>query len=190
MQAMLKFRVMNRCYLSFTSTLLVISQLLFSQDPASKKISENPELVAFDFLLGKWVTYEKSITNKDTTIYGPSKITVAKSNDGFSLLEDWEIKNRDTLIFKAVLHRIYDAIAKKWILSYSDSDLNYQVWEGRKENSIWYFYRERYRDGKKIIVKQKWVQLSNGKVNQVIERSFDEGKTWVTGSIIEYTKAK
>jgi len=160
------------------------------QNTYLKIIAENPELTAFDFLIGKWINYEKAISNKDATVYGPPVITIAKASDGFSIIENWQIKNHDTLLFKAVLHRIYDGTSKTWILSYSDSDLNYQEWNGKNENNTWQFYRERYKDGKKIIVKQKWVRLSPTRVNQIIERSVDKGITWNTGSVIEYTRSK
>ncbi len=173
-----------------TLSMLLFMHVSIAQNPQEKKISENSELAAFDFLIGKWTTYEKSISSKDTTVYGPSVISISKSSDGFSIIENWQIKNHDTLLFKAVLHRVYDGMAKKWILSYSDSELNYQVWDGRKENNVWQFYRERFKDGKKIIVKQKWVKISNQKTQQIIERSFDGGVTWVTGSVIDYLKSK
>ncbi len=177
----------KRYLLSLTIGTLVI-QFAAGQNSKSKTIKDNPELTAFDFLIGKWTTYEKAISNKDTTVYGPSVITISKASDGFSIIENWQIKNHDTVLFKSVLHRIYDGASKKWVLSYSDSDLNYQIWDGKKENNGWQFYRERYKDGKKIIVRQKWVLLSSKNVNQVIERSTDEGVTWIIGSIIEYKR--
>jgi len=159
------------------------------QNGFEKLLLQNPELKAFDFLIGNWETYEKSLVNGDTIFHGPSIINVSRSLDGVSLREDWQIIDHDTLLFKATLNRLYDGVTKQWVVSYADSKLNYQVWLGKEEKNIWTFYRERYRDGKKIIVRQQWISVSSKKARQTIERSFDEGSTWVTGSIIDYFKS-
>jgi hypothetical protein len=154
----------------------------------SQGLERNEELKEFDFLVGKWQAFEKVVSNGDTTVYGPSTLTIMKGFDGVSVIENWEIKNQDKLLFKAVLHRIFDGQSRNWILSYSDSGLNYQTWEGKKENGTWQFYRERIKDGKKIIVRQRWINDSPTQAFQVIERSFDLGATWVLGSISEYKR--
>jgi hypothetical protein len=147
----------------------------------------NPQS-AFDFLIGNWRVTEKQITGADTTLHGTSTYKIYKSHDGATIKDDWIYRSADTVMFRASMLRSYDAANKKWMLYYADSKFNSQVWEGRFENNEWWFYRERMRDGKKVIVKIKWVAPAKNRIQQYIYRSFDEGGTWVLGSILEYKK--
>lgn len=166
--------------------LLVFFVLSFTGVYSQNSSSQN----AFDFLIGKWKVTEKAITGTDTTYHGTSVYTIYKSHDGTTIKDDWVYKDADTIMFKATMLRSYDATNKRWMLYYADNNYNSQVWEGRQENNEWWFYRERMRDGKKIVIKIKWVAIHKKLVQQYIYRSFDEGKTWVLGSILDYKRNK
>lgn len=142
----------------------------------------------FDFLIGKWKVIEKSITGTDTSYHGTSFYTIYKSHDGTTIKDDWVYKDADTVVYKSTMIRCYDAAAKKWMLYYADNAYRSQTWEGRFENNEWWFYRERIQDDKRIIIKLKWAPVNKKMAQQYIYRSFDEGKTWVLGSILEYKK--
>ncbi len=143
---------------------------------------------AFDFLLGKWSVTEKVMNGKDTSYHGTSYYTIYKSHDGTTIKDDWIYKDADTLMFKASMLRSYDLIHQKWMLYYADDKYNSQVWEGRWENGEWWFYREKMKEGKKIIVKIKWMLIHKNLVQQHIYRSFDNGSSWVLGSILDYRR--
>jgi hypothetical protein len=145
---------------------------------------------AFDFLIGKWKVTEKVISGNDTSYHGSSVYTIYKSHDSTTIKDDWIYKDADTVMFKASMLRSYDAANKSWMLYYADDKYNSQVWEGRFENNEWWFYRERMRDGEKVIIKIKWVPANKSLAQQYIYRSFDEGTTWVLGSILDYKKTK
>lgn len=145
---------------------------------------------AFDFLLGKWKITEKRISGFDTTYHGTSVYTIYKSNDSTTIKDDWVYKDADTVVYKSSMLRSYDAANKRWMLYYSDNAYRSQIWEGRVENNEWWFYRERTQDGKRIIIKIKWVSINKKLIQQYIYRSFDEGISWVLGSILDYRKVK
>lgn len=143
---------------------------------------------AFDFLIGKWKVTEKRISSTDTTYHGTSLYSIYKSHDGTTLKDDWVYKDGDTVVYKSSMLRNYDASNKRWMLYYSDNAYRSQIWEGRFENNKWWFYRERIQDGKRVIIKINWVSVNRKLAKQYIYRSFDEGKSWVLGSISDYKR--
>jgi|CXWL01.1.fsa_nt_gi predicted HNH restriction endonuclease len=171
-----------RIYITLLSCSLFIYASIWGQASTPEK--------AFDFLLGKWKVTEKRISGSDTTYHGTSVYTIYKSHDGTTIKDDWVYKNADTVVYKSSILRNYDAANKRWMLYYSDNAYRSQIWEGRFENNEWWFYRERMQDGKRIIIKIKWVSVNSKMARQSIYRSFDEGKSWVLGSILDYKKSK
>ena len=143
---------------------------------------------AFDFLLGKWKVTEKRINGTDTTYHGTSVYIIYKSQDRTTIKDDWVYKDADTVVYKSSMLRNYDESNKRWMLYYSDNAYRSQIWEGRFENNEWWFYRERMQDGKRVIIKINWFLVNRKLAQQYIYRSFDEGKSWVLGSISDYKR--
>lgn len=168
----------------------VVMQLFFLLCFSEVYSQGTPPEKAFDFLIGRWNVTEKVISGTDTSYHGTSVYRISKAADGTTIKDDWIYKDADTVMFKATMLRSYDGVNKKWMLYYADNNYNSQVWEGRLENNEWWFYRERIRDNKKIIIKIKWVAVNKKLAQQYIYRSFDEGKTWIPGSMLDYKRNK
>lgn len=151
---------------------------------------QSPEARALDFLIGRWEGDERQIEGGKETIVSTSEIQVEKIFGGCALRETWEVKEGGKKLFNAIVLRSYDAGSKKWLLSYVDDALNHQFYEGRNEMGKWRFFRERMVEGKPVLVRITWTQVTKDSIDQRIERSSDNGNTWVLRSVVSYARKK
>jgi hypothetical protein len=76
--------------------------------------------------------------------------------------------------------RAYDTRTKKWDFAWMSTDGIFQLWEGRKENGIWYIYRYFILDnGDKVLSRQAFIVNDKNHMKRTSEHSRDEGKTWI-----------
>ena len=122
----------------------------------------SPESKEFDFMVGEWQESETG-----------GHLLVKKILKGCAIQEFWSGGE-----FEATVVRSYDAGKQKWFLTFVSNTLIHQVWEGRKENGQWRFYREWTLNGSPIISRTFWTLLSEGHLDRIVEQSPDNGKTW------------
>jgi hypothetical protein len=122
----------------------------------------------FDFLAGNW----KSVGKPDRKVARTTRM-----HDGCLLEEKWHFEQNGKKLFDSVMLRAWDADAKRWMLAYADDNGKWQIYEGRFEQNVWRFYRERLENGKPILVRITWTAGGSGYV-QTIEKSADAGATW------------
>jgi len=151
---------------------------------------QSPEAKAFDFMLGKWDGAERQMKDGKEAIVSTSEIQVYKVLNGCALQETWEVKEGGKKLFSAIVLRSYDAGSKKWLLSYVDDALNHQFYEGRDESSQWRFFRARLVEGKPVLIRITWKSVSMDRFDQTIERSGDNGSTWVLRSEVSYSRKR
>jgi hypothetical protein len=74
--------------------------------------------------------------------------------------------------------RAWDQVTNRWMFVWVSDNALFQVWEGRKYGDRWYIVREFDVGGRRFLSRQAWWRESPDRVARVLERSFDEGKTW------------
>lgn len=148
--------------LLFVFVFSLLSIFAFSLSANAQDDCNAKELKEFDFLLGDWKQKENSGT-----------LQITKILDGCGIQEVWELEG-----FNAVLLRTYDSKTKKWYLTFTAHDLVPQVWEGRKENGVWIFYRDWELNGKPRRSRTFWTKDADGSFTRFVEQLNDDGKTW------------
>lgn len=145
--------------------------LLFAASvPAQQNANpcENPEAKAFDWQIGVWQSSDGNQVHE-----------IRKINDGCGVLEIWKRDGKDY----AVALKTFDngnhnkTGEKKWFYSWTAAGYH-QLWEGRKEEEQWRFYREWWLNGENILSRTYWNKLSANELERIIEQSRDGGKTW------------
>jgi hypothetical protein len=129
---------------------------------------ESPETKAFDFQIGVWQSADGKQTHE-----------IKKIVDGCGVQEIWRRDGKDY----AVALKTFDngnhhkTGEKKWFYTWTAAGYH-QLWEGRKEDSGWRFYREWWTGGEKVLSRTYWIQIAADKLERIVEQSRDEGKTW------------
>ena len=137
-----------------------------AQQPANP--CENPETKAFDFQVGVWQSED-----------GKQIHEVRKTLDGCAIEETWKTEGKKSAFgFKSFDNGNHHKTGeKKWFYSWFAPGFH-QLWEGRKENGQWRFYREWWLKGEAILSRTYWNQLPGGSLERIVEQSRDGGQTW------------
>jgi hypothetical protein len=148
-----------------------------------QNLCPSAEARTLDFLAGYWATSESP-----TPASGPATGTsrTEKILNGCAIWEHRYVEQQGKELFDAHLVLGYDVTTKRMLLFYVDDLSHTQLYEGRRENENWAFYRERPSDdGKTILIRVKYAQKGKG-FTQTVERSKDHGKSWAGGSVVTY----
>lgn len=136
---------------------------------APPDVCKNPEISAFDFQIGEWLSEN-----------GKAAHRIAKTLDGCGIEEVWmTIEGKET----ARALKSFDNGShakngeKRWYYTWTARGFH-QLWEGRKEDGKWRFYRVWWLEGKPMLSRTYWEPLSGGQLARVVEQSVDDGKTW------------
>jgi hypothetical protein len=141
------------------------------------------ELRALNFMAGNWSTTESPVSS-DGAITGTSR--TEKILNGCALSEHRFVEQKGKELFDAHIVLGHDVTTKKMLLFYVDDGSHTQVYEGRRENVGWAFYRERPGDGgQTMLIRVTYAQKSKG-FTQTVERSKDHGHTWEVASVTTY----
>ncbi|MGH9813921.1 MAG: hypothetical protein ACRD4T_12380, partial [Candidatus Acidiferrales bacterium] len=90
----------------------------------------------------------------------------------------------------AKLLRSFDSARKQWFLSYVDTGVAHQWWEGRWESGQWRFYRSWVLNGRPVISRVTWSPGTDDSYQQMIERSSDNGSSWEQTARIVFGRKK
>lgn len=128
----------------------------------------NIEIKAFDFQIGVW-------QNKN----GTSQHEIKKILGGCGIQEIWKkdgLENAFALkTFDSGRHNANGE--QKWFYSWTAAGFH-QIWEGRKEEGQWRFYREWINEGQKVLSRTYWNLLPDSSIDRIVEQSLDGGKSW------------
>src|SRR5688500_8568950 len=129
---------------------------------------ENPETKSFDFQIGTWQSEDGKQTHE-----------IKKTLDGCAIQEIWKTDGKEkSLAFKSYDTGNHNKTGeKKWFYSWFAKGFH-QLWEGRKENGQWRFYREWWSGGEAVLSRTYWNRLSDKTIERIVEQSGDGGKTW------------
>ena len=156
-------------YFIFTKVLIfpVFVMLGFAFSARAQQAQANPcdipEARDFDFQIGTWVTRDGKETHQ-----------TEKFLDGCAIRETWTGESGQ---FAAGV-KSYDKGRGRWMYSWIGRGFYHQLWEGRKEEGRWRFYREWTLDGQAILSRTYWTPLADGSIDRIVEQSRDGGKTW------------
>lgn len=156
--------------------------LLFSVCSLAQTINpcENSEIKAFDFQIGIWQTEDGKETHE-----------IKKILDDCAIQEIWKTGGKENAIavksFDLGKHNAKGE--QKWFYSWIAAGFH-QLWEGRKENGQWRFYREWFWEGQTILSRTYWNQLPDGGIERIVEQSRDGGKTWKPHVKVKFVRKK
>jgi hypothetical protein len=137
----------------------------------------------YNFWEGTWYRITENNT-LDTTAF----FKVRKGVHRFAFEEEWEVM-ADGKQIRSTAIRVWDKTNKKWGFVWVSDNGLFQVWDSKKENGIWYIYKNFDVNGDKYLSRQAWILQPNGDVLRISEKSYDSIK-WEPRFRISYKKIK
>jgi hypothetical protein len=144
-----------------------------SRPAATAATCDRKEIDGFAFLVGD-------------SRSGELRQTVTPVFDGCGHLERWTGGPTG----EAYGVRAWDARTQKLYYTWVSPVVPPQIWEGRKEQGAWRFYREWELNGEKILSRTYWVPKAGDKFDRIVEQSRDAGKTWRQHALAEYERVR
>ncbi|HKX82713.1 MAG TPA: hypothetical protein VJL58_00705 [Pyrinomonadaceae bacterium] len=128
----------------------------------------DPEASAFDQQIGEWVSAD-----------GKKIHEISRTLEGCGVQEVWKTNGKETArALKSFDGGSHDKNGeKRWYYTWTGRGYH-QLWQGRKQNGRWLFYREWWLQGKPMLSRTYWNFLPEGKLERVVEQSLDAGMTW------------
>ena len=156
--------------LKFVFCGLILSLFSFTAAFAQQSVNpcENAEIKAFDFQIGVWQSEDAKQVHE-----------IRKTLDGCAIQETWKTGGAETAFgFKSFDGGAHHKTGeKKWFYSWFAKGFH-QLWEGRKENGQWRFYRAWWSNGEAVLSRTYWTPLAADSLERVVEQSRDGGRTW------------
>lgn len=130
----------------------------------------------FDFWPGTWVEVVDGEPDPTGTVF-----RVRQSVHPAAFEERW------TLVYGGGAHpssglRAWDPVEERWMFTWVSGEGHHQVWEGVKVDGDWYIVRPFEIDGERFLSRQAWLPRGPDELVRIMERSFDQGRTWETRS--------
>jgi len=167
------------------SAITILLAICLSSANAQKMPCSDPEFRAFDFWIGNWDVY-----GKNEKLAGKSKISLIL--DSCVILEEWtSAGTQNGLIYQGKSFNSYNAANKQWQQTWVDNTGNTTEYlRGTAANGkiIYYADNVHSQDGKTFLRRLTFTKIDDRKVNQLGERSDDNGKTWTIEYNLEYRK--
>lgn len=145
---------------------LFVSSIVSAQD--TKPFTPEGEATYFNFWKGTWVVVKEDNT-LDTTSWFKIKEAVHPS----SFIEEWHFSNG----MNSMAIRSWDKTNNKWGFVWVSDNGLYQVWDSKKADNAWYFYRQFTINGDTYLSRQGFIPQPDGTVLRISEKTYDE-KTW------------
>jgi hypothetical protein len=157
------------------------SRATSTSSPPENPCGAGAEIRAFDYMLGDWTTSD-SPAPAGGTAFGASH--TEKILGGCAIREHRHIEQAGKTLFNADVIWGFDVTTKRMLLYYVDDGSRTQLYEGRRENGRWEFYRDRPdKDGTIVTIRVSYAQAGNG-FTQTVHRSKDHGATWEPGQSV------
>jgi hypothetical protein len=148
----------------------------------------------FDFLVGEWRVHHRrisAVSKKWVEFDGTCSHRLLM--DGSANVEEHVLNSPDGA-YRAVGLRSYDRKNDKWSIWWLDGryparPLDPPV-QGRFENGVGSFYSDYEQDGKKIIGRLQWSDITATSAHWEQASSADGGKTWKTNWIMKLERVQ
>ena len=151
-------------------SLFVVTQI--SAQPASDRSY-------FDFLIGTWKA-DSSFSHGRVWKGGKDVYHFERAIKEGGIISDWLFNRGNDSIANYTNGRClmgYDNLTKQWSF-YFISPTSAHLFEARKENDNWIFYKNFNINNQQFTQRQYWVKAGNKKIKRVVESSYDSGVTW------------
>ncbi|HUP42741.1 MAG TPA: hypothetical protein VM599_05975 [Thermoanaerobaculia bacterium] len=168
-------------------TVLALASLCWAPElPAQTDapMAESEDTRYFDFWPGTWVEVVDGKPDPSAT-----KFTVRRSVHPAAFEEDWQLHYGGGT-HAAVGLRAWDQVAKRWMFTWVSDNGLFQVWEGVEVGDDWYIVREFEVEGEAFLSRQAWIPEGEDRLVRVMERSFDDGRTWQTRSRTSFQRTE
>lgn len=150
-----------------------------NNDPCS-----SPEASQFDFWLGEWALKWKDTDGKDRN----GKNVITKTLGGCVIEENFTAGD-NSLIGRSL--SVYNPVKKVWQQTWVDNNGAYMEFTGGKDNENMYLQRKVLnKQGKEIIQKMTFTDITNDSFKWLWESSSDGGAVWSLIWEIRYTRMK
>ncbi len=161
-----------------TLVFLSISTWVFAQ-------TESPETY-FDFWVGNW---EVSWDEGDGQI-GKGTNLIEKTLDGQVIQENFRILEGNQAGFKGTSLSVYNPQTQTWKQAWADNQGGYFDFTGITENDqrIFQTMERELADGRKMIQRMRFYDITEKSLMWDWETSFDGGETWALAWRINYSK--
>lgn len=159
-----------------TAALIALVAALFPAAPLAAQTTapfeDTPEAHYFDFWPGTWVEVVDGVPDTSAT-----RFEVRRSVHPAAYDERWRLVVDGTALHATAL-RAWDRVAGRWMFTWVSDNGLYQVWEGRRFGDDWYIVREFEIDDERFLSRQAWIPRGDDELVRVMDRSFDDGRTW------------
>jgi len=149
----------------------------------------------FDFHFGTWHTHIRllvhPLTGSDTWVESDGTVTVRKIWDGRANLEELEADN-STTPFKGMTLLLYNPEAHQWsqaFVNINDGTLNTPL-IGEFKNGRGEFYGQERCNGRTILVRFVWSDITADSYHVEQSYSADGGKIWESNFVANLTREK
>jgi hypothetical protein len=186
--------------LTLVLLLVDVGQAAMSQSPSPPTVAATPVLRDgshdFDFLIGEWKAHVRRLPDR---LVGSSRWVDydGRSNHqkifGTSAnLEDFEVWNRSAgLHLKGQTLRLYSPQSRQWSIYLVDGDagtLGLPPVIGGFNGNVGEFYDQELYEGRAILVRYRWTNVSSRSARMEQAFSADGGKAWETNWICELSR--
>jgi uncharacterized protein DUF1579 len=158
--------------------------------PESQPAPRAAEAARFDFLEGHWTAVCRYPRADGTWGEGPGTLQATKVLDGLVSLEFFEGPYQEGVI-KGLGLRAFNPQNQMWEHTWTDTSSpgGFLVWRGRFETDhIDLFGRWQGADGKEVLSRLTWSQITPRSAHWESHRSLDGGKTWVKHWVVDFTR--
>jgi len=145
-------------------------------------LPESPDTRYFDFWEGTWYQLVGGRPDPSRTVF-----RVSRGVHRAAFLEDWRLVI-DTVVIRAIALRAWDKTNMRWMYTWVSDNGLYQVWEGRKVDTAWFFFHEFEVAGDRYSSRQAWLPNGPNRLVRISERSDDGGRTWTPRFREEYER--
>lgn len=142
---------------------------------------DSPEMRYYDFWPGNWARIVNGRIDRNDIAF-----RVKRSVHAAAFEEEWRQVDEKGAVRLSRAIRAWDQVTNRWMFVWVSGNALFQVWEGRKYGDRWYIVREFDVGGRRFLSRQAWWREGPDRVARVLERSFDEGKTWEVRSRAGY----
>jgi hypothetical protein len=136
----------------------------------------------YDFFPGTWYELRDGVRDSIATF------TIRRGVHAAAFEEEWRLVIDSGRVSRSTGLRAWDQGSGKWMFVWVSDLGHFQVWDGVKVGADWYIQRLFEQGGRRFLSRQAWIPDGPDRLVRVMERSFDDGRTWQPRSRVTYQR--
>jgi hypothetical protein len=136
----------------------------------------------YDFWPGTWYAVNDGVRDSVPTF------VVRRGVHPAVFEEEWRLVIDSGRVSRSTGLRAWDQTYAKWMFVWVSDLGHFQIWEGVRIGNRWYIQRAFEQGGQRFLSRQAWIPEGPDRVVRIMERSFDEGRTWQPRSRVAYQR--